>query len=156
MPAYCSICTSDERTSEGTTEDGRRYASCADPYHGPDPYTWEPTTFGASGSYRGDGLGAELGIWDKLLECLEAGEPRISYGDLEDRFVERFPAEWKQLIDRYGHRWRPGKRSGRYSASVYLAARLTELAKENMVEYTRGEATGDWAYNGDISHWRLP
>ena len=157
MPAYCPLCASDERTSEGNADDGRHFASCAHPDHGPEPFTWELYTPGTDRSTRGDGLGAELGIWDKLLECLEPGEPAIAYGILEDRFLERFPVEWKQLIDRYGHRWRyPDKRSGQYSASVYLAARLRELADDTAVELTWAPATGEWAYNGVISQWRRP
>ncbi len=38
--------------------------------------------------------------------------------------------------------------------SVYLALRLSELAKEGSLELSWGPATGEWAYNETISHWR--
>ncbi len=157
MPAFCPLCASDERTTEGVTVDGQRYATCSDPSHGAEPFTWEPyepqrnRTRGRSS----DGIGAELGIWDKLLECLPTGDGALSYGEVEDRFLDRFPTEWNLLIDRYGHRWRhPDKPSGQYSVSVFLASRLRELADEGLLELTWLPATGPWAYNGVISHWK--
>lgn len=38
--------------------------------------------------------------------------------------------------------------------SVYLAARLSELADEKLLIKTFGPAEGPWSYNGIISHWQ--
>jgi hypothetical protein len=60
------------------------------------------------------------------------------------------------LLHRYGHKFRdPEHPSGRYSMSVYLASRLKELEREEHLDLVFRPATKAWAYNGDISHWRL-
>ncbi len=72
MLVFCSLCVSDEYTTDGVTEDGRRFVVCSNTReHGADGYVWEPTEE-KKGRSRGDGLGAELDIWDKLLECITA------------------------------------------------------------------------------------
>ncbi len=154
MPAFCPLCASDDHTKEDRTDDGRVFAVCADPEHGSDGYVWEPTPPGGR-SLRGDGLGAELGIWDKLLECVPADGHVHPYGDVEDRFFERYPEEAQQLLERYGHKWRDADYpSGHYSMSAYVASRLRELEKEGHLALTWEPATGRWAHNGVISHWR--
>ena len=153
MPAFCSLCVSDEYTTEGVTDDGRRFIVCANTReHGPNGYVWEPVPEKPA-RLRGDGLGADLDIWDKLLECVPPDGIAHSYGDIEDIFFERYPDDAGVLQDRYGHAWREGKRSGQYSMSSYLSGRLGELAKEGSLEVAWGPAEGPWAYNGRISHW---
>ena len=153
MPAFCPLCASDERTTEEHTADGRRFAVCEASYHGTEPYVWE-TTPPERSRIRGDGLGTDLGVWDKLLECVPADGAIHSYGDVEDLLFARYSAEAAVLQDRYGHRWRDGKKSeNQFSMSVYLAARLSELADEKLLIKTFGPADGPWAYNGIISHW---
>jgi hypothetical protein len=136
------------------TEDGRPFVVCNNlREHGEDGYTWEPTPERAK-STRGDGLGAELDIWDKLLECIPIDGIAYPYGDVEDQFIDRYPSEASVLQERYGHRWRDGKRStNQYSMSTYLAARLRDLAREASLSLTWGPAEGPWSYNGVISHW---
>jgi hypothetical protein len=75
---------------------------------------------------------------------------------VEDRFLAQYPEEFDQLVRRYGHRWRdPNHPSNRYSASVYLGARLADLAREGHLEHRTGPATGPWAYNGTYEWWRI-
>lgn len=153
MPAYCPLCASDERTTEGVADDGRSFAVCAARDHGEDGYVWEPTP-PRGATTRGDGLGADLEIWDKLLECVPSDGIPHAYGDVEDAFFKRYPADASLLQERYGHRWRDGKKSvNSFSMSVYLAARLSELAGEKLLVKTFGPAEGPWAYNGIISYW---
>ena len=153
MPAYCPVCAYEDYTTEGVTEDGRRFVVCANRReHGRDGYVWEPE-LEKSVSMRGDGLAADLDIWDKLLECVPADGIAHSYGDIENIFFDRFPSDAVFLQDRYGHAWREGKRSGQYSMSSYLSGRLGELAKEGSLDVTWGPAEGPWAYNVRISHW---
>ena len=97
--------------------------------------------------------GAELAIWDKLLEVVEGGELQ-SYGLVEDRFVERFPEETRILAERFGHRWRfPDHPSTQYSMSAYLS-RLKELEREGELDLSWDKAEGEWSHNGRISQWR--
>jgi len=73
---------------------------------------------------------------------------------VEDRLFELYPLEVALLQDRYGHRWRDGRKSeNQFSMSVYLGARLSELADEKLLVKTFGSAEGPWAYDGIISHW---
>jgi hypothetical protein len=152
---YCSLCGSDESTEEKQTPDGRRFVTCSDRSHGKEPWVWEPTD-PKQGSSRHDGLGAELGIWDKLLECFTPGEGFVAYGEIEDRFLIAFPDEAHRLLLAYGHRWRdPDHPATQYSMSAYLASRLKELEREGHLALSWGPALGPWAYNEVISHWRL-
>ena len=150
--AFCPLCASDELTSSDTAEDGREFAVCMAKAHGEDGYVWEPTPSRGI-SRRGDGLGLELNIWDKLLECVPA-EGTHTYGDVENQFFERYPVDAAALQDRYGHRWSDDKKSAnQFSMSSYLAARLSELADEQLAVKTFGPAEGEWSYNSVISHW---
>ena len=155
MPHLCSLCATDDSTAEHRTDDGIRYVVCTDRSHGPDGYVWEvPPPPGRS--MRGDGLGAELAIWDKLLELFVADEDFVPYGDVEERLFDRHAAEARTLLHRYGHKFRdPDHPSGRYSMSAYLASRLKELEREGHLDLVFRPALGPWAYNGVISHWRL-
>ena len=154
MPALCPLCVRDDLTTEQTTDDGRRFVVCSAKEHGGDGYVWEPTPPPAK-TMRGDGLGAELDIWDKLLECVPADGKEHPYGAVEDRLFERYSGETAMLQERYGHRWREGNKSAnQFSMSVYLAARLSELAGEGLLVKTYGPAEGPWVYNGIISHWQ--
>jgi hypothetical protein len=153
VPAFCPLCASDDWTSDGVTDDGRKYVVCLNPReHPPEGYVWEPTAE-KTGVTRGDGLGAELDIWDKLLECVPPDGLSHPYGDVEDQFFDRYPNDAAFLQDRYGHAWRNGKRSGQYSMSAYLSRRLGELAEEGLLGVHWGPAEGPWSYNGRISYW---
>ena len=155
MPHLCPLCATDDYTSESRTDDGVRFVVCTDRSHGPDGYVWEPSP-PPGRSQRGDGLGAELGIWDKLLELFSSEEDYIPYGEVEDRLFDRYPEEAGTLLQRYGHKFRdPDHPSSQYSMSAYLASRLRELANEGHLQLTWRQATGPWAHNGVISHWRM-
>ncbi len=157
MPAFCPLCAQDDYTETHELDDGTSYAICLYATHGPDGYVWEPWVEKRGRSSRSEGLGAELEIWDKLLACFSSTDDFISYGDVEDRFISRYPSEATLLLHRYGHRWRdPEHRSTQYSMSAYLALRLRELEKDGSLELEWGPATGPWAYNEIISHWRIP
>lgn len=153
MPVLCPLCARDDDTSTYNRDDGINYAVCLDRSHGPDGVVWEPTP-PPGRSFRSDGLGADLDIWDKLLEVVEPGEFQ-SYGVVEDSFVERFPQETRILAERFGHRWRyPEFPSTQYSMSACLAARLKELEREGHLDLAWEKAEVPWAHNGIISHWR--
>jgi hypothetical protein len=153
MPAFCPICARDEETEEGRLDEGTRYGLCRSRDHGPEPYVWEITRPGVS--FRSsEGIGADLDIWDKLLECVESAD-FVPYGTVEERFIAKFPEEAQTLAERFGHRWRPEyPKSTQFSMSAYLAARLRELAKEGLLKLDWGPAEGPWSYNETISWWR--
>ena len=155
MPNFCGVCASEDYTHEDQTDDGATFVVCTNPYHGESSRVWEPQHAESGRPDRG-GIGAELGIWDKLLECVPPGSDFIPYGDVEDAFTDRFPDVMRRLIEMYGHRWRePRHPSDKYSASVYLGARLADLAREGLLEHQTGPATGRWAYNGTYEWWRV-
>ena len=154
MPIYCPVCASEDYASEQAEPDGEKYFWCTnEDVHGVDGYRWSSAPRTTRKPDRG-GLGAELDIWDKLLECIPADAEAHSYGEVEDVFFERYPKDAEFLQERYGHAWREGKKSeNQYSMSVYLSLRLSELAKEGSVQLTWGPAEGPWSYNGVISYW---
>jgi hypothetical protein len=153
MAEYCGVCASEEYTHPDATDDGRRFVECKNPFHGNEPRVWEPTSRRRSRSH--EGIGAKLSIWDKLLECVVLGEDFVPYGTVEERLADRYPEDLAHLIREYGHRWRdPAHPATRYSASVYLGARLSELAKEGHLDHRTGLAEGPWAYNGTYEWWR--
>ncbi|MDP2623973.1 MAG: hypothetical protein Q8Q29_09260 [Actinomycetota bacterium] len=118
MPVLCPLCARNNDTQTHWRDDGIKFAVCLDRSHGPEGFVWEPTP-PPGRSMRSEGLGSELGVWDKLLEVVEPGEFQ-SYGVVEDRFVERFPEETLILAERFGHRWRfPEHPSSQYSMSAY-------------------------------------
>lgn len=156
MVDFCPLCASDERTEAALAEDGRTFVVCSHPDHGEGGYVWEPTPERKAGP-RSDGLGGELDIWDKLLECVPADGKTYSFGEVEDRLIGRYPSEARTIQDRYGHRWREGKRStNQFTMSAYLAARLSELAGEGLLVKSFGPAEGPWSYNTIISYWSRP
>lgn len=148
----CPLCATDEFAVLSTTGDGRTYALCSGPAH---PKEWEFEPIDARRDRtRTDGLGQELGIWDKLLMCVTPGEGAIAYGVVEDRLFEKHPDVATALLRTYGHRFRdPAHPSTQYSMSAYLAARLRELANEGALSLTWARAEGQWSHNGVISHW---
>ena len=154
MPFFCPLCALDENTTASAAADGRVFVVCTTREHGVEGYVWEPTPERRSPT-RGDGLGAELDIWDKLLECVPSDARAHSYGEVESVLIDRYPKETASLQDRYGHRWREGKRStNQFSMSAYLAARLSELADEGLLIKTFAPAEPPWDYNAVISHWQ--
>ena len=150
---FCGVCASEDYTSTEELDDGTEYYVCASSFH-PVPRIWEPPA--RSGIQLGrSGIGDELTIWGKLYESVPEGPDFVPYGEVEDALAEQYPEALHALIREYGHRWRdPDNPSGRYSASVYLAARLGELAREGLLEQKSGPATGPWAYNGTYEWWR--
>ena len=151
---YCGVCASEDYTSAEQNEKGATYFVCSNPFHGEESLTWEPPGRSKIQISAG-GIGAKLTIWDKLYECVPEGADFVPYGVVEDGLADRYPDELQLLINEYGHRWRdPNHPSNRYSASVYLGARLAELSKEGLLEHKSGPATGNWAYNGTYEWWR--
>lgn len=101
------------------------------------------------------GIGEELTMWGRLYDCVPEGPGFVPYGEVEDAMAAKYPEALQALIREYGQPWRGADHpSGRYSASVYLGARLGELARECLLEQKSGPAAGAWAYNGIYEWWR--
>jgi hypothetical protein len=52
------------------------------------------------------------------------------YGDVQDRFFERYPFDATFVQDRYGHAWRDGKRSERYLMSAFVQGASGSLLRK--------------------------
>lgn len=111
MLAFCPLCASDDATKHDRASDGRVFAVCHAKEHGSEGFVWEPTLSGKH-STRGDGLGSELDIWDKLLECIPVDGVPHSYGEVEDVFFERYSAN-AALLKRAFRRWVSDRRRDR-------------------------------------------
>ena len=100
------------------------------------------------------GLAGELGLHEDLPRCVIQGEPWVEYGIVEYRYGIAHPVEYRRLVDTYGHR--SAARTGRYSASVFLASTLGRLARAGLLVLSFGPGTGYWSYDSEISYWAAP
>jgi len=115
--------------------------------------TWESSTANTEERAAADGITAELGVYDDLLQCLVRGEPFVEYGVIEDRYSRLRPRVYRDLIDRYGHR---RSAHSRYTASVFLDFALGRVRDRGELLLEFGAATGYWSYNGNIGYCALP
>lgn len=118
---------------------------------GPSPYAFEVSSKKEVWHESG-GLATELGLWEDLPAALVPGEPFVEYGVVEYRYAVAHPAEYRMLVDTYGHTSSGPKR---YTASVYIAKTLGALCREGIVSVSSGRGTGYWDYNSRISYWAL-
>lgn len=146
----CPRCVSSDEIEETISPDGVTQLTCTSDAH--EPYTWakyvEP-----EGRPARDGIGEELGVYDDLPLLLRNDEPVVEYGVVEHRYALAHPAEYRQLVDRYGH---TAREPSRYTASAFLAKALGQLSREGALVFRSVPATGRWSYNGQISGWCQP
>lgn len=115
--------------------------------------SWPSTTTTTGDVEAAEGITAELGVYDDLLECLVPGEPYVEYGIVEHRFSELRPNVYAELLERYGHT-RLGPKP--YTASAFLGAALGWLRDHDEILIEFAPATGYWSYNGVIAYCALP
>jgi len=161
MLQVCPVCVSDDDVTAVPLGPGIFEFTCNYSKGHPTrlPYRWNGTDPAIGETYSDDAVGpaAELGMLDDLPACLQVGEGWVEYGIVEDRYAKMNPAAFDELRDRYGHRILGPQRSGRHTASVYIARVLAMLRDRGLVAFSYGPATGPWSYNGSISYWgRLP
>lgn len=77
----------------------------------------------------------------------------VEYGVLEAAYAASNPADFGELVQRYGH---TAIEATRYSASAYLSFTLGRLSTGGSILFHVGPATGRWSYNGQIFWWALP
>lgn len=146
----CPRCAEADDIEESVSPDGVTQLTCSNGTH--ELYTWakyvEPV-----GRPARDGIGEELGIYDDLPALLRPDEPVVEYGVVEHRYALAHPAEYRQLVERYGH---TALEPSQYTASAFLAKALGQLSREGALVFRSVRATGRWAYNGQISGWCLP
>jgi hypothetical protein len=106
-------------------------------------------TVEADGSAE-DGIIADLGLYEDLLQCIRPREPWLEYGVIEYRYRLAFPHNFKELVRERGHRRFP---VGNKTASKLIGQALGILAdRDVLVKHVGGAGTGFWHYN-DPSHW---
>ena len=100
-----------------------------------------------------DGVMADAGLFDYLPECLVAGEAWVEHGVVEYRFGQRHPAEYQELVGKYGHRTMPGNKVS--SVSNLIARALEFLERDGLLVHCTGPATGCFEGNGTVAYWVL-
>jgi hypothetical protein len=75
------------------------------------------------------------------------------YGVLEAAYAGRCPEDFAALVAEYGH---TAQKAKQYTVSAFLARTLGELARQGVVAYHAGPATGRWSYNSEVSWWASP
>ncbi len=152
--AVCHLCGNDEEiTVTGLAIPGRWLYICSaiGKFH-VEPYQWnipceQPLA-------AGDGITAELGLYDDLPRCVTPGEPWVEYGIVEHRYKRLRPdVYYDELLPRYGHTKIGPKR---FTTSSFIAAALGHLERDGILAWSQTKATGYWAYNGVISSWAVP
>lgn len=108
-------------------------------------FEWNPTVGKADLRTHRSGFGEELGVYDSLLECVNAGA--AEYGVIEYRFATSERAAYDRLVRRYGHR---ALAPAKYTASSFLGNALGQLWRERTIGAWMVKATGYWSYNGRI------
>lgn len=134
--------------------DGSVSFTCSIARNHPDPGHWSwlyiPEPASAAGA---TGLAAELGLEVELRAALGT-LPRqwVEYGLVERAYAVQRPDDFARIVEKYGH---VAIAPARYTASAYVARVLGVLSRRGQLLYRRGEATGWWGYNGNISWWAL-
>jgi hypothetical protein len=120
---------------------------CQDCGHVEQKPAFTVTVADASGE---DGIIADFGLYEDLLQCLAPAEPWLEYGIIEYRYRLAFPGKFKELIRERGHRHFP---VGNKTASKLIGQALGILAERGLLtKHIGGAGTGFWSYN-DPSHW---
>lgn len=144
----------DEDVLGALTADGTYSFTCerASGHPTPDPYSWLHDPTPAADAELG-GLAEELGLAVELPAALGTlGAGWFEYGLVERAYAHGHPADFRRMVERWGHTAEAPKR---YTASAYIAGVLGRLATNGEVFYRPGPGTGRWSYNGSISYWTL-
>jgi hypothetical protein len=144
----CQLCGHDDEVNvvPGGDHDNWLYVCTAHEV----PYNWTVAIPSASSAGR-EGVTAELGLYDDLLQCVQSGDPWVEHGIVEYRYSRLNPKVYLgELIPRFGHRAQ-GPRH--FSASALIAKALGQLRNEGLLAWRYDKATGFWDYNGTISYW---
>jgi hypothetical protein len=148
----CALCGHDDEVAIMPSPDGGSWQyTCPPGPHHAELHVWtvaEPTTF-----IGRDGVTAEFGLYDDLPALVVSGEPWVEYGLVEHRYKLAHPQTYNALLDRYGHR---AKQPKPFTMSAFIAGALGQLAREGVLAYKWGPATGYWSYNGKVSYWAVP
>lgn len=101
-----------------------------------------------------EGLVHQLELYPALEEIVLGLDQPSEYGIVEHKFAQRFPDEYRQLWDRYGHIATHGNKQ--YTLSAYLGSLLGNLAERGVIAHRPFRGTGRWSYNDGISAWANP
>lgn len=149
--SLCPRCgTEDDVVVVAHGPDAWRYTCSADTRHHAEPVSWTVDVPDERADRR-SGIGAELGVYDVLLDCIRPGEV-VEYGVVEHRFAALAPHAYRELVGRYGH---ASLADTRYSASMFLAGALGQLRDEGLLRKSVVKGTGYWSYLSTVSAWAL-
>jgi hypothetical protein len=161
MILLCPLCGDADDVVRTPTGPGSWRYTCSrtcQRHPGGTAYTWTGTDLAAIRTREYSGLVDELGVPADLLACLRAGDPWVEYGIVEHRYSQLRPANYQQLVDRYGHRRLSRDNAGgsaEQTASWYMSQALSRMSRTGEVCLQFGPATGCWGSTPRISYWAL-
>lgn len=145
----CRWCGTDEYVAWDPAND---VAICDGPAH-EFQRMWEPAN--EPDVVRPDGLGngiaAELGLYEDLPGCLRVGE-WAETGVVEHRYGAAHPREYAEMVGRWGHVCQ-GRRQ--YSVTTFIGSTLGALSRSSGVASKKGPGTGFFSYNAGLRYWTL-
>jgi len=145
----CGWCASDEYVDyDGST----KVAVCTGPAHVV-ARMWEPAAESkATGpAALGDGIAADLGLYEDLALCLSVGE-WAETGVVEHRYGTAHPTKYAQMAQRWGHTAHGPRR---YTVTTFIGSTLGSLCRAAIVAHKAGIGTGFFDYNSGIGMWTL-
>lgn len=146
MIATCTWCGTDEYAE---LDASTGVALCVGPGH-PFERMWEPKReLKTTAKPLGDGIAAELGLYDDLLTCLREAE-WAETGVVEHRYGTEHPSKYRWMVDRWGH---VAQGPRRYSVTSFIGSTLGTLSRATHVTYRQGKGTGFFDYNPTIGFW---
>ena len=147
----CPLCGNDDNVVLDSEGPDMWLYTCSGRAHHSQDYSWPPSSDTVAPTGRTQ-IGEDLGVYDDLIGCVHPGE-RVEYGVVECRFAQQSPNTYAELVAAYGH---TSLANTRYSASVFLAHALGQLAREGLLHLSWTEGTGYWSYLRRVSAWALP
>jgi hypothetical protein len=115
-------------------------------------YSWVTSGDSAVDEIGGQGIAAELGVYDDLLSLFATPGPFQEWGIVEHRYAELRPTIYRDLVSRYSH---TALGPTKYSTSAFLGQAAGTLARQEHLALRFVDATGYWSYNGRISAFTL-
>jgi hypothetical protein len=100
----------------------------------------------------GQGVAAELGVYDDLLTVLSDADQFQEWGIIEHCYAELRPSIYRELVSRYSH---TALGPTHYSVSAFLSLAASKLAGQGHLTLRFVAATGYWSYNSVISAFAL-
>lgn len=148
-PQVCPLCALPDYLTWEVEAPGLWRYTCGNPQCG--GYSW-PTTGRdplKTGSY--DGIAADLGIKEDLLDVIGRESRWLEYGVVEYLYAVENPTHYRQLVQMFSHT--AIERPIQNSASAFIGTCLGILEQEGRLAKRTCRATGYWSYNTTVTAW---